>query len=93
VGLISLKVGDAECAAAADAFYEKLQQAGVSVLYDERDVAAGNKFATMDLIGLPWQATIGPRGVKSGTVELKNRATGEKLEVSAEAALAKLTKK
>ncbi|MGK2958402.1 MAG: His/Gly/Thr/Pro-type tRNA ligase C-terminal domain-containing protein, partial [Acidimicrobiales bacterium] len=48
---------------------------------------AGAKFATMDLIGLPWQAIIGPKGVKNGVVEIKNRATGERQELSAEAAL------
>jgi prolyl-tRNA synthetase len=44
----------------------------------------------MDLIGLPWQIVIGPRGVAAGTVELKNRATGERAEISADDALEKL---
>ena len=60
------------------------------MLYDDRDGRAGVKFAEMDLIGLPWQIVIGPRGVKSGVVEMKNRATGEREEISAEAALSKL---
>jgi prolyl-tRNA synthetase len=60
------------------------------VLYDDRDERAGAKFATMDLIGLPYQITVGPRGLKSGLVEVKNRATGEKEELSIEAALNKL---
>ena len=59
------------------------------MLYDDRDERAGAKFATMDLIGLPWQLTIGPRGVKAGTVELKHRATGEREELSLDAAFAK----
>jgi prolyl-tRNA synthetase len=90
VGLINLRVGDAECDAAADALYAKLQAAGVTVLYDDTGESAGAKFAKMDLIGLPWQMAIGPRGVKAGTVELKHRATGEKQEISAEAALNRL---
>ena len=61
------------------------------MLYDDRDERPGAKFADMDLIGLPWQLTVGPRGLKSGMVELKRRASGEKTELSVEAALAKLT--
>ncbi len=90
VGLINLKAGDADCDAACDALYGKLGAAGVEVLYDDRAERAGAKFADMDLIGLPWQLVVGPRGVKSGTVELKRRATGEREELSAEAALAKV---
>ncbi|MFN3401894.1 MAG: proline--tRNA ligase [Ferrovibrio sp.] len=90
VGLINLKVGDAECDKACDNLYGKLQAAGLDVLLDDRDERAGAKFATMDLIGLPWQLTVGPRGLKSGVVEIKNRKTGEKEELSVEAALNKL---
>jgi len=61
------------------------------VLYDDRDESAGAKFATMDLIGLHWQLVIGPRGLKAGTVELKNRAGGDREELSLETALARLT--
>jgi prolyl-tRNA synthetase len=60
------------------------------VLYDERDERAGAKFAEMDLIGLPWQLTIGPRGLKAGTVELKRRATGLREELTQEAAVNKI---
>src|SRR5690606_17187057 len=87
VGLINLKVGDAECDRACDELYGKLRRAGFDVLYDDRDERAGAKFATMDLIGLPYQVTIGPRGVKAGLVEVKNRATGEKQEITADAVL------
>ena len=52
---------------------------------------AGGKFADLDLIGLPWQLIIGPRGLKSNTVELKNRANDERKEISLESALARLT--
>ncbi|WP_422363000.1 proline--tRNA ligase [Pyruvatibacter mobilis] len=90
VGLINLKSGDADTDAACEDVYGKLTSAGVEVLYDDRDERAGGKFATMDLIGLPWQLVIGPRGLKSGVVELKNRATGEKEELSLDAALSKL---
>ncbi len=90
VGLVNLKSGDAETDAACDALYAKLEAAGISVLYDDTDERAGAKFSNMDLIGLPWQLVVGPRGLKSGTVELKRRATGEKEELSPEAALAKI---
>lgn len=90
VGLMNLRAGDAECNAACEALYAKLTAAGIETLYDDTDDGAGAKFAKMDLIGLPWQIAIGPRGVKAGTVEMKHRATGEKSEVSVEAALAKL---
>ncbi|MEQ8166459.1 MAG: His/Gly/Thr/Pro-type tRNA ligase C-terminal domain-containing protein, partial [Alphaproteobacteria bacterium] len=56
------------------------------------DLGAGAKFADMDLIGLPWQLVIGPRGVKAGTVEIKNRASGKKEEISIDAALDRLSR-
>jgi prolyl-tRNA synthetase len=90
VGLINLKNGDAACDAACLELYGKLQAAGKAVLYDDRDERPGPKFADMDLIGVPWHLVVGPRGLKSGVVELKRRATGERIELSAEAALAKL---
>ena len=60
------------------------------MLIDDRDESAGAKFATMDLIGLPWQAVVGPRGVKQGVVELKGRRTGERSELAPEALVARL---
>ena len=90
VGLINLKASDDASTAAADDLYAKLRSAGVEVLYDDTDKRAGAKFASMDLIGLPWQLTVGPRGVAKGTVELRRRAEAEREELSAEAALAKL---
>ena len=90
VGLINLRAGEAACDAACDDIYARLGAAGIEALYDDRDERAGVKFADMDLIGLPWQLVVGPRGVKSGTVELKRRAGGEKAELSVEAALARL---
>ena len=62
----------------------------MSVLYDDTDERPGAKFATMDLIGLPWQILIGPKGVAKGVVELKNRKTDQREEISAEAVLHRL---
>ncbi|MBE9553218.1 MAG: proline--tRNA ligase, partial [Proteobacteria bacterium] len=91
VGLINLKAGDDKTTAACDDLYGKLRATGVEVLYDDREGRAGQKFADMDLIGLPWQLIVGPRGLDNGVVELKNRASGEREEVSPESALARLT--
>jgi prolyl-tRNA synthetase len=90
VGIINMRVDDEACAAAADDLYAKLQAAGVEVLYDDRDERGGAKFATMDLIGIPWQIVVGPKGVAKGVVEVKRRATAEKVELSIEDALAKV---
>jgi prolyl-tRNA synthetase len=91
VGLINLKSGDAGTDSACDDLYAKLDAAGASVLHDDTDERAGVKFSRMDLIGLPWQLVVGPRGLASGTVELKHRASGERFELAPDAALAKLT--
>jgi prolyl-tRNA synthetase len=92
VGLINLKRGDAVTDTACEDLYAKLQAAGVDVLYDDTDERAGVKFSTMDLIGLPWQLVVGPRGLANGVVELKHRASGERNEVTPDAALEKLTR-
>ncbi len=91
VGLINLKADDGACVKACDAHYDTLCAAGVEVLYDDREERAGAKFATMDLIGLPWQLIVGPRGLAAGMVELKDRRTGERHDLSPESALARLT--
>ncbi|QYE34051.1 proline--tRNA ligase [Polymorphobacter sp. PAMC 29334] len=90
VALINLRADDAACLAAADALYDRLTAAGVEVLYDDRDERGGAKFATADLIGVPWQVVIGPKGVAAGTVEVKRRGAGTRNEMSVEAAVAKL---
>lgn len=90
VAVINLKAGNEACDAVAETLYARLKLAGVEALYDDTDNSAGSKFATQDLIGTPWQLSVGPRGVTAGTVELKDRKTGEKQELSMEAALAKL---
>lgn len=87
VALINLRAGDAACDKACESLYDTLRGQGISVLYDDTDVRAGEKFASADLIGLPWQVVIGPKGAASGIVEVKNRKTGEKQELSAEAFL------
>ena len=87
VGLINLRTGDDDCDAACEDIYGKLRHAGIEVLYDDRAERAGGKFADMDLIGLPWHLIIGPRGLKNGVVEVKRRDTGEREELSLEAAL------
>jgi prolyl-tRNA synthetase len=91
VGIINLRPGDAKCDAMCGQLYDTIRGRGIEVLYDDTDARAGEKFVRMDLIGLPWQATIGPKGAEKGIVELKNRRTGEKHELSLEAALGKLS--
>jgi len=91
VGIIDLKPGDGACAAACDEIYGKLTAAGLEVLHDDTEDRAGAKFAAMDLIGLPWQLIVGPRGVANGKVEVKRRATGERQELSIESAIAHIT--
>jgi len=60
-------------------------------LYDDREERAGTKFAAMDLIGLPWRITVGPRGIKNGVVELTSRRSGVSTELSPELAIKKVT--
>ena len=91
LGLINLRPADARCREAADDLYGKLLAAGVEVLYDDRDESPGAKFATMDLIGLPEQLVIGPRGLAAGTIEIKDRRSGKRQDVSVEAAFNQLT--
>ncbi len=90
VGLINMRADDATCAAAADSLYARLEAAGLETLYDDRDERGGAKFATMDLIGVPWQVVIGPKGLERGVVELKCRKSGEKTELSTEDLFARL---
>jgi len=78
VGLVNLRAGDAACDAACEKVYAALDAAGVEVLYDDTAARPGEKFARMDLIGLPYQITIGPRGLEAGEAEVKRRADGEK---------------
>lgn len=93
VGLANLKVGDAKTDAACSSLYERLENAGVDVLYDDRDERPGAKFATLDLIGLPWQIVVGPKGLADNVVEVKRRATGEKMSLSPDDAIARILAK
>jgi prolyl-tRNA synthetase len=86
-GIVNMKPGDADCDKWSEDLYGKLANAGVDPLLDDTDERAGAKFAAMDLIGLPWQLVVGPRGIGNGVVEVKNRRTGDKQELSPEAAI------
>ncbi len=90
VGIVNLKQGDAEADQACEALYAQLTAHGLEPLYDDREERAGAKFATMDLIGLPWRITVGPRGLKAGVVEVTDRRTGESEELSPAAAVARI---
>lgn len=92
VGILNLKVGDADTDAACEDLYAQLRDAGVDPLYDDKPDRGGVKFGRMDLIGLPFQIVVGPRGLKSGVVEVKNRASGEKQELSIESAIELMTR-
>ena len=89
-GIVNLKQGDAEADAACDKLYAAITALGLEPLYDDRNERAGGKFATMDLIGLPWRITVGPRGLKNGVVELTSRRTGESEELPPEDAVKKI---
>ncbi|MBO9466147.1 proline--tRNA ligase [Tropicibacter sp. R15_0] len=89
-GIVNLKSGDAEADAACEAIYKSLTALGLEPLYDDRSERAGAKFATMDLIGLPWRITVGPRGLKNGVVELTSRRTGESEELPPETAIERI---
>ncbi|MBO9449336.1 proline--tRNA ligase [Tropicibacter sp. R16_0] len=89
-GIVNLKQGDEAADAACEQIEAALTAVGLEPLYDDRKERAGGKFATMDLIGLPWRITVGPRGLKNGVVELTSRKTGESVEMSPEEAVKKV---
>ena len=88
VALLNLKVGDSGTDAACETIYRALGARRIDVLYDDREERPGAKFATADLVGMPWQVIVGPKGLADGKVELKRRATGERTLVSVEDAVA-----
>ena len=91
VGMVTMRQDDAaERRRCRRIYTPSCSAAGVETLYDDRDERGGAKLATMDLIGLPWQVIVGPRGIAAGTVELKRRSSGERHELSVESALARL---
>jgi prolyl-tRNA synthetase len=85
--ILNLRQGDATTDALCEDLYARF---GDSALYDDREIRAGEKFADADLMGHPWQIIVGPRGAAAGKVELKRRATGERVELSPEDAVAKV---
>ncbi|MGZ3377305.1 MAG: His/Gly/Thr/Pro-type tRNA ligase C-terminal domain-containing protein, partial [Phenylobacterium sp.] len=87
VAVVNLRVGDAACDAVAEQAYAALTAAGKEPLYDDRDERPGAKFASLDLVGIPWQLIVGPKGVAEGVVEIKRRATGERQTLTLDAAL------
>ena len=91
-GILNMRSGDEAADAACEALYASLTALGLEPLYDDRDERAGAKFGTMDMIGLPWRITVGPRGLKNGVVELTSRRTGESEELPPEEAVAKIAK-
>ena len=82
VALVNLKVGFNACDKTCDSLYNKLIDNDISTLIDDRNERPGAKLAAMDLIGIPWQIIVGPRGMENGLVEVKRRKTGETQEVS-----------
>jgi prolyl-tRNA synthetase len=90
VGLINLKPGDGVTDAACGTIEDQLTKAGIEVLHDDTDERPGAKFATMDLIGLPYQLIVGPKGLKSGEIELKHRSGGKRETLSPDAAAARV---
>lgn len=90
VGILNMRSGDEACDAACEDLYQQFTAIGLEPLYDDRDERAGAKFGTMDMIGLPWRITVGPRGLKNGVVEVTSRRTGESEEMPAADAVAKI---
>ena len=87
VAILNLKQGSADTDAACEQLYRGLTAKGVEVLYHDLDERPGAKFATADLIGIPWQVLIGPRGLAEGKVEVKKRADGTRDTITPAAAL------
>ena len=82
IGIVNLRYNDQDCTQLSNKIYQYLIDNNISVLYDDRDEGAGIKLAEMDLIGIPWQIRIGPRGIKNGSLELLQRKNGEITEVN-----------
>ena len=89
--VLNLKQGDAAVDAACEKLYTDLKAKGVDVLYDDTDQRAGAKFAAADLIGIPWQIMVGPKGLADGKVEIKRRADGSRETLSPADAVVRLT--
>jgi prolyl-tRNA synthetase len=92
VAILNLKQGDAGTDGVSETLYRDLTRKGVDVLYNDLDERPGSKFASADLIGIPWQILVGPKGLAEGKVELKRRFDGSRELVSPAAAADLLTK-
>ena len=90
VGLVNLKQGDGAVDAACEKAYASLTAQGVEVLYDDSNARPGEKFARADLIGLPFQLIVGPRGLESGKAEIKRRADGAREDLPFDAAITRV---
>jgi prolyl-tRNA synthetase len=90
VAILNLRQGDSACDAACAELYQTLAAKGLDVLYDDRDERPGAKFATADLIGVPWQIMVGPRSLAEGKVEVKCRADGARELMTPQDAVARL---
>jgi prolyl-tRNA synthetase len=90
--ILNLKQGDAATDAASEQLYKELTAAGRDVLYHDGDERPGAKFATADLIGIPWQILVGPKGLANGQVELKRRADGSRTMLSPAEAVEKFAR-
>ena len=87
LAIVNLKVGQEKTDRYCDMLYKALSKAGYDILLDDSSDSPGAKLASMDLIGLPWQVIVGPRGIDAGQVEVKNRKTGETAKLSPESVL------
>ena len=90
VAILNLKQGGAETDAACEELYRAFASRGVEALYDDLDQRPGAKFATADLVGIPFQIMVGPRSLAEGKVELKRRADGSRELMTPADALARL---
>ena len=90
VAIVNLKPGDDVCDAEAERLYQQFDNAGLEPLLDDRNDRPGAKMASMDLIGIPWQIIVGPRGMENNLVEVKRRKTGETAEMSPDSAVTKI---
>ena len=89
--ILNLKQGAADTDAACEQLYRELTANGVEVLYDDTDQRAGAKFAAADLIGIPWQILVGPKGLAEGKLEIKRRSDGSRENLSPADVVARLT--
>ncbi len=89
--ILNLKQGAADTDAACEQLYRELAASGVEVLYDDTDQRAGAKFAAADLIGIPWQILVGPKGLAEGKLEVKRRSDGSRENLSPADVVARLT--